>query len=950
MSDVSTLINKKSDNFMTKIKSKIPPLPQIRTTLKATIATLVSLIFVLNNNTRASIGTASTLVTLGTLLYFPVKPIGTHIKIAIQGVLSASIGAAWCLLGNYLANLARNPAIANPIQPASSAVSAVFCTVMVFVIAYVRTKYPQIYFATIFAGMIGSFALTVNASAPGFQTSITLNFFKPLLFASAISLLVNVLIWPEDSATHYFQVLDQTLQDYCSFYQETTKAFKASQLLNAEKRPSFSNLRNKLQGALIKLVDSQHDAEFIVFYSRLSQSDIRNVTQKVKEMRTPLHGIGVSLLCKSQTASDENEEKNQTAKSTPAEVELEKTTDDLIQASITALKECSLRVDTFKERPRSLKSTILWPFPRLFVSKPTSTVEYTMSSESMEPFISAFENATQKWRLENNNKQDMTQQVAYLFQFNLLGFANSVQSITSLIEKLDLTRPQKRKLWFPKMSLKRWLKPSVSNKAQLGGQINSRISVAESSLYGGSSTDDGDFKREQDSELGLTHGMPQSKFEQDNDQEEDAYVCSMNRNDRPCPRDPDVDAPVTLAEKFFSHLSKFFDWIYSMETIFAVKTAAGFIVLSIPAYLPQSVGWFTSWGGQWVANTLLMWMIPMAGMFNFTLAFGLLGTLCGGVLSIIVYEIARGNPYGLAVLTFVVMPPFHYMFFTNPAYSFFSVMTQYAYLMIITTGYHTSLAGGDQTNVIEIAAGKRMMYIVLGIVGSFLINLIPRPVTGRVELRKRIARTFYDMSVVYGIIFSDILSNHNNGSPSTTSNQIKAFRQLTVHLQRQLKDEQTYLKLSKLEPPLKGKFPFATYQTLIEKLNNMADLLEGMAYTSRYMDGSWRSRLIHVLNEEKLDYVACLLTIMRQLSATLLAKVPLPPYLISPDDLKEKLSQKLCAVIAMHPEQVQNDTYPSYCAYSVASYIFTQELNEAAACVEKLLGVENPQVWLSRHA
>ncbi|KAL7310317.1 hypothetical protein PS15m_009833 [Mucor circinelloides] len=943
MSDASKLSNKKSDNFMIKIKSKIPPLPQIRTTLKATIATLISLIFVLNNNTRASIGTASTLVTLGTLLYFPVKPI------AIQGVLSASIGASWCLLGNYVANLARNPAISNPIQPASSAVSAVFCTVLVFVIAYVRTKYPQIYFATIFAGMIGSFALTVNASTPGFQTSITLNFFKPLLFASAISLLVNVLIWPEDSATHYFQVLDQTLQNYCSFYQETTKAFKADQLLDIKKRPSFSQLRAKLQGALIKLVDSQHDAEFIVFYSRLSQSDIRNVTQKVKEMRTPLHGIGVSLLCKHETALT-GDEKDQTQRNTPVDMELERATDDLIQASITALKECSLRVDTFKERPRSLKSTILWPFPRLFVSKPTHTIEYTMSSENMEPFISAFEDATQKWRLENNSKQNMTQQVAYLFQFNLLGFANSIQSIASLIEKLDLTRPQKRKFWFPKMSLRSWLKPSVSNKAQLGGQINSRISIAESSLYGGSSTDDNDFRKEQDSELGLTHSMPPSKFEQENGQEEDAYVCAMNRISRPCPRDPDADAPITVTERFFSQLSKFFDWIYSMETIFAAKTAAGFIILSIPAYLPQSVGWFTSWGGQWVANTLLMWMIPMAGMFNFTLAFGLLGTLCGGVLSIIVFEIVRGNPYGLAVLTCVVMPPFHYIFFTNPAYSFFSVMTQYAYLMIITTGYQTSLLGGDQTNVIEIAAGKRMMYIVLGIVGSFLINLIPRPVTGRVELRKRIARTFYDMSVVYGIIFSDILSDHNNGSSSTTSNQIKAFRQLTVHLQRQLKDEQTYLKLSKLEPPLKGKFPFATYQTLIEKLNNMADLLEGMAYTSRFMDGSWRSRLIQVLDEEKLDYVACLLTIMRQLSATLLAKVPLPPYLISPDDLKEKLSQKLCAVIATHPEQVQNDTYPSYCAYSVASYIFTQELNEAAACVEKLLGVENPQVWLSMHA
>lgn len=429
-------------------------------------------------------------------------------------------------------------------------------------------------------------------------------------------------MWPEDSATHYFQALDQTLQDYCKFFEETTRAYQANQLLDNDKRPSFSKLRTKLQGALIKLVDSQHDEEFTVMYSRLSHSDTRHVTQKVKEMRTPLHGIGVSLLCKQETSTG-NDEKGQvqSTSKTSIDLELERATQDLIQACVMALKDCSSRVDTFKERPRSLKSTILWPFPRLFVSKSVANVQYSMPSQNLDGIISAFEDATQKWRYENTSKQDMTQQVAYLYQFNLLGFANSIQSLASLVERLDLTRAKKRKLWFPKMSLRRWLKPSISNKAQLGEQINARISIAESSIYGGSSTDENDFRKEQDSELGLTHIISQtqqSNLDQDNDNE-DAYVCAMNRNDKPCPRDPDVDAPVTTTEKFFNHMSKFFDWIYSLETIFAIKTAAGFILLSIPAYLPQSVGWFTSWGGQWVANTLLMWMIPIAGMFNFTL-------------------------------------------------------------------------------------------------------------------------------------------------------------------------------------------------------------------------------------------------------------------------------------------------------------------------------------------
>jgi hypothetical protein len=245
-----------------------------------------------------------------------------------------------------------------------------------------------------------------------------------------------------------------------------------------------------------------------------------------------------------------------------------------------------------------------------------------------------------------------------------------------------------------------------------------------------------------------------------------------------------------------------------------------------------------------------------------------------------------------------------------------------------------------------------MIVVVLGILASFVVNLVPRPVTGRIALRKRISRTFYDMGMLYGIIFADILTDTIAHCPSLdhqTQNQAKAFRQLTLHLQRQLKDEETYLRLSKLEPPLKGKFPFETYALLIEKLNNMADLIEGMAYTAGAMDRSWRRRLIRVLDEEKFDYVACLLTIMRQLSATLFSKMPLPPYMISPDDLKQKLSEKLCSVIVKYPEQVHNDTFPSYCAYSVASHIFTQELNTAAVCVEKLVGVESPQSWLEMH-
>jgi hypothetical protein len=62
-----------------------------------------------------------------------------------------------------------------------------------------------------------------------------------------------------------------------------------------------------------------------------------------------------------------------------------------------------------------------------------------------------------------------------------------------------------------------------------------------------------------------------------------------------------------------------------------------------------------------------------------------MGTIAGGVLGIIVWEIARGNPYGLAVLTFFVMWPLYYIFFTSPIFNITAIMTQVT-MMLVSNG------------------------------------------------------------------------------------------------------------------------------------------------------------------------------------------------------------------------------------------------------------------------
>jgi hypothetical protein len=442
-----------------------------------------------------------------------------------------------------------------------------------------------------------------------------------VLFSSAVSLAVTILLWPEDSVTDYLNALTDVLDEYNSFFKENTTAFLGNCDLNQHHEPfntSLPILRTRLQSKFIKLVDSEHEVNYAVIYHQFSHKDLSQMTQNVKSMHIPLHGIGLSNICNHEKPSG-NSEKDSESKTVCIENDgtRDRLTMELIDACTLLLKECKENISSnFKQPPRSVWTTFLWPFPRVLYKSPLPST-LPMSQDTLDDIIERFIAATNQKLVDQSEKKpdlsttgifDKRQQVFNLFEFNLIGYAERLRTFVSFVDQLN--HLQRKKLWLPRVSLKEWFSPSASNKPTfIGEQLASGMSISESGRTGDSSSDRSDI------ECGLT-GFEQQI--QETNSGENEGLCAVNRRERPCPRDPDVDAPRNATERFFNYCSIAFNWFYSMPTIFALKTSTGFILLSLPAYFPSSVGWFTGWGGQWVANVFIMWIFPMSGMFNFT--------------------------------------------------------------------------------------------------------------------------------------------------------------------------------------------------------------------------------------------------------------------------------------------------------------------------------------------
>lgn len=754
---------------------------------------------------------------------------------------------------------------------------------------------------------------------------------------------VNYFIWPDDSINNFLGITRKTLDGYNTFFKEHSEAFLS--ISQVTKNTTLPSLNAYLKNGVLLMIECKRAVKREIVYSRISDVDCSELSKTVTNMRNSLHGIGLALIMKNNYIYSETKNAYFKRFNEPSIL-------DAFQASVNGLKpiaselsnlcciatsEASVRLGDLHYHPRTTLNSILWPFPRFWVSKVKSSGSIenipstTTTSIQLHELISRFDKITKSNQVFKKfldmSDADIPRNgplyLIFLYVYNLKEHATKIAGLIALIEKLETER-KKARFWLPHQTLKKW----IMSNSNVGGSVGA---------------DEGEYQNQcggNDLARVGTRGDNRTSTEDDNDN--DIFEAKPSHKDKL--GDPDVSAPVTPTQKFFYGLYLVGKWLTDTTTFFAFKTAVGVVMLAIPAYRPQDHAWYMEWRGQWAMITLVLWMFPMTGAFIFGLIDRIVGSVVGAVLGIVVWEICQGNPYGMAVVCFIIFLPLYHIFFFVPKYRVAALMSTVTMLLVVSYEYSYVLEDIADYDKVYTVAGKRLLLVIIGIAASGILMAIPFPPTGRVELRKEISGTIRDIGKCFGILCASAVSpTGEKAGPHV----VKAFEVLALELRRQVAEERTLLQHASYEPPLRGYFPAASYRTLVEKMDNMSDLVTNMGYALREVHPECRRSIGSILMRERKEYLSSILTSLKLVSTTLAAKSSLPPYMISPVESRQRFVNLLEKKIMIETKDIADPSFPSYSAYLMNSLVFVDELQTVLTVTEDLVGIEDPEDWIT---
>ncbi|CAG8468788.1 11848_t:CDS:2, partial [Dentiscutata heterogama] len=845
------------------------------------------------------------------------------------GIVGACLATLWSFLGIKISQAIRGDEIFN--IPAML-VNLSFLAIGTFVLSYDKIKWQPMRYGAINAIIIMSFSLTLSYVNPANTNQILKNLLMPMLIGPACSFVVNIALWPENATTNYIPCLHKTLQNFIDLLDQETHFF----LRDPYNRNTISELYRNLQDNILNLDIAKKDAQHEVSYSKIGPEDLLDINKTVKSLHSILEGLALSGVIEEElmkdgqegiieiriedkcdhasifdqvtltTYADESPSPSSVATATGSEEDLTKLLEiirpictDLSETCQMCLADCMERVEHFKHNCHDPWYRKIWPFN--LKATPSHVQNITDDPlEQLHAAIAKFENT----RVEGLDRLFRDKEIIspvpqrvllliLLFEKSLKTFAEDLCFLIGTIKILEIQR-QSRKFWHPPI-------PFFKRTRDVGGTEEEHLKFFESNTRE-------DEKEELENEILF---------------------------------DPDVTQPTTSCQRFWYKLWIIRNWFNTIYAKFAMKNTLVVTALCIPAFLPNSYVWFNFNHGQWAIISAVLSFSPTTGGAVLQFFGRLLGSITGATMAIITWEISQGNAYGLACSLFIFSLLLWFIYLNAKVWTVGGVIMLVNFALVLANVYQSRNGIGNTSETIYSIAAKRTCAVSVGITSAFIMNMTPWPHTGRVEVRRRLARTISDICVLYSMTISSLLKARPNL-------RAKPFRKLVSKINRSITIERLLLSRTKYEPPLRGNFPIERYRQIIDIVEHMVCLVSGLDHILHELYGTeWKTELADVFNPVKCNYITHILTTFHILSTALENKVPLPPYnIIASGDtrygrvgLGSKLSGKIRRTASdLTKEDLETQAFICYCAYLIKTSHLINEMIKLVNVIKHLVG------------
>lgn len=183
--------------------------------------------------------------------------------------------------------------------------------------------------------------------------------------------------------------------------------------------------------------------------------------------------------------------------------------------------------------------------------------------------------------------------------------------------------------------------------------------------------------------------------------------------------------------------------LQGFESRFAFKVVVVTTLLSVPAWLDQSRGWWNDNEIWWAVVTVWLMTHPRVSGTSHDLAVRIFYVLLGSVWGALSYRAGSGNPYVVAIFAAVFMIPMLHRY-TQSAHPRSGVIGCISFTVISLSTY----TSGGNPSVTQIAWTRGLAFAAATL-ASVLVNWILWPFVARHELRKSISAMMLHLAILY---------------------------------------------------------------------------------------------------------------------------------------------------------------------------------------------------------